>query len=46
MERIDVGAAGSKYDFTLYGAEMGEGLALNLLYAVELFDRFSADVVA
>ncbi|HEX6861510.1 MAG TPA: condensation domain-containing protein, partial [Thermoanaerobaculia bacterium] len=34
VERIDIGEAGSKYDFTLYGTEAGEGLALSLLYAV------------
>jgi amino acid adenylation domain-containing protein len=39
VERINVGEAGSKYDFTLYGTETDEGLALNLLYAEDLFDR-------
>ncbi|HET9227094.1 MAG TPA: condensation domain-containing protein, partial [Thermoanaerobaculia bacterium] len=39
VERIEMGEAGSKYDFTLYGTETEAGLSLNLLYAVELFDR-------
>jgi amino acid adenylation domain-containing protein len=39
VERIEMGESGSKYDFTLYGTETDEGLALNLLYAVDLFDR-------
>ncbi|HET9229387.1 MAG TPA: condensation domain-containing protein, partial [Thermoanaerobaculia bacterium] len=39
VERIEMGEAGSKYDFTLYGMETDTGLSLNLLYAVDLFDR-------
>ncbi len=39
VERIEMGEAGSKYDFTLYVTEAPEGLSLRLLYAVDLFDR-------
>ena len=39
VEAIPTGKAGAKYDFTLYGMETDEGLALNLLYAIDLFDR-------
>ncbi len=39
VERIEIGESGSKYDFTLYGTETDEGLALSLLYATDLFDR-------
>jgi amino acid adenylation domain-containing protein len=39
VEGIEIAESGSKYDFTLYATETDAGLALNLLYAVDLFDR-------
>ncbi|MES1244340.1 MAG: amino acid adenylation domain-containing protein [Acidobacteriota bacterium] len=45
VEPIRVGEVGSKYDFTFYGTDTPEGLTLNLLYAVDLFDRLRMEAL-
>jgi non-ribosomal peptide synthetase component F len=45
VEPIRVGEVGSKYDFTLYGTDTPEGLTFNLLYAVDLFDRWRMEAL-